>query len=498
MSVSGIGGNASLSIQAVIDMRNRLDELQRQLGSGKKSATYAGLGLDRGLTVGLRSQLSALSGYQQTITHVGVRLDLMQTALEQFAKLTQDTKSSILNSQFVLHGDTQTQEQKRAVSELDEALTLLSTRSDERYLFSGRSVDQPPVESGDVIVNGDGLRAGLKQVIAERLAADLGAGGLGRLTVGGAGTSVSIAEDAVSPFGFKLVSANSALSGSSVSGPSGSPPALSVNLGANPADGETIRFTFTLPDGSSEDITLTATSSGTPGSGQFAIGATPTDTATNLRAALTTALGTLANTALTAASAVAAGEDFFAIDETDPPQRVAGPPFDTATALVDGTAADTVIWYLGDAGTDDPRSTALARIDRSLTVSYGARANEHALRTTVQNFAVFATMTFSDSDPNAAARYAALRQRLGAALVGTPSEQKISDIQGELAGAQVALGGAKDRHQQAVSSLQTVLQDAEGVSPEEVAAQILALQTSLQATLQTTSLLLQTTLLEYI
>jgi hypothetical protein len=142
--------------------------------------------------------------------------------------------------------------------------------------------------------------------------------------------------------------------------------------------------------------------------------------------------------------------------------------------------------------------TALARVDQSLTVAYGARANEHALRTTVQSFAVFASMTFSDTDPNAEGRYAELRQRLGAALIGTPNEQKIADIQGELAGAQIALGGAKDRHQQSVSTLQTLLQNVEGVTPEEVAAQILALQTSLQATLQTTSLLLQTTLLEYI
>jgi flagellar hook-associated protein 1 len=37
-------------------------ELQRQLGSGMKSTTYAGIGLDRGLAVGLRTQLSAIGG----------------------------------------------------------------------------------------------------------------------------------------------------------------------------------------------------------------------------------------------------------------------------------------------------------------------------------------------------------------------------------------------------------------------------------------------------
>jgi hypothetical protein len=334
--------------------------------------------------------------------------------------------------------------------------------------------------------------------MAERLAADLGATGLGRLTVGGAGAMVSLAEDAVSPFGFKLAGANSSLMGSVVTGPSGVPASLSVDITANPNDGESVRFVFTLPDGTSDEVTLTATSAAPPGPDEFAIGATAADTATNLRTALTQALSALADTALTAASAVAAGEDFFAIDEGNPPQRVAGPPFDSATALVDGTTADTVFWYVGEAGSDDPRSTALARLDRSLAVSYGARANERALRMTVQSFAVFATVTFSGADPAAEARYAELRQRLGAALIGTPSEQKISDIQGELAGAQVALQNAKDRHQQTASTLQTLLQEVEGVLPEEVAAQILVLQTSLQATLQTTALLLQTNLLKYI
>ena len=500
MDVSGIGGPAGISLRAVLDMRNRLDDLQRQLGTGKKAATYAGLGLDRGLTVGLHAQLSAIASFQATITLVAVRLDLMQTALTQFSSVTQLGKSMILQSQFALHGDVQTPDQKSARSLLDQLINVLNTGADGRYLFSGRSVDQAPVDTLDHILDGDGLRAGLRQVMDERRQADLGASGLGRLVVGApTATSVSLAEDAVSPFGFKLVGAASNLTGTTVSGPSGSPPSMTVDLGAsNPNDGETIRFTFTLPDGTTRDLTLTATSSATPGPGQFSIGATSDITAANLQTALTQSLTELANTDLVAASAVAAGNDFFNTDAANPPQRVAGPPFDTATALVDGTDADTVNWYLGDDGTDDPRSTAIARIDQSLNVSYGVRANEDALARTMRSLAVFAVATFSDTDPYAEAQYSALRERIGAALVGSPGEQKISDIEGALAGAQIALKSAKDRHQQTDTTLRDLLQSVEGITTEEVAAKILALQTSLQATLQTTSMLLQTNLLQYL
>src|SRR4051812_3749984 len=100
MAISGISGTSAQSLQAIIDMRGHLDDLQRQLGSGQKATSYAGLGLDRNLAIGLRSQLSSISGYQQSITQVGVRLDLMQTALTQFDKLSQQTKSSIIQSQF--------------------------------------------------------------------------------------------------------------------------------------------------------------------------------------------------------------------------------------------------------------------------------------------------------------------------------------------------------------------------------------------------------------
>jgi hypothetical protein len=289
------------------------------------------------------------------------------------------------------------------------------------------------------------------------------------------------------------------MTGAVVTPPNGSPPVLSVDLGApSPSDGDIVKFTFTLPDGTSRDLTLTATTSATPGPGQFTIGATPAATATSLQAALTQDLGALANTELVAASAVAAGNDFFNTDASQPPQRVDGPPFDTATAMVDGTAANTLAWYTGDDATDDPRSTAIARADQSLAVSYGARANEHALRVAVQSIAVFAATQFSDSDPNGEAQYRALRQRIGAALVGTGNEQKVSDIAGQMAGAQVALNNAKDRHGQTNTTLENLLQSVEGAPAEQVAAQLLALQTSLQATLQTTAMLLQTNILKYL
>lgn len=501
MTISGIGTRSSLVIQSFIDQRMQLADLQRQLATGKKANTYAGLGLNRGLTVGLRSQLAAIESYNDTGLNAGVRLELGQSALSRIGAIGRDTKATLSQPNFQIDGTGQTLVQKNAQIALSELLGLLNTRAGDRYIFSGAAVDQPSVDTINHILDGDGARAGLKQIISERNQADLGASGLGRLDITApTATEVSIAEDvAGSPFGFKLVSVNSTLTNAVNAGPAGVPPAISVDLaGGNPNAGETVTFTFDLPDGSRETLTLTATNSATPGPSEFAIGATADVTAANLQAALTTAVGSLARTSLSAASALAAANDFFNIDAANPPQRVAGPPFNSATALVNGTSADTVTWYTGEAGSAPARSTAVARADQSITVQYGLRANEEGVRWVVQNVAALAAITYSPGDSDAAQRNLALQSRLTAALAVPTGTQKVEDIQADLGGAQAVFAAAKERHVQTGNTLSNLLQQVEGAPSEEVAAKILSLQTALQASLQTTSRLYQISLVNFL
>jgi flagellin-like hook-associated protein FlgL len=365
-------------------------------------------------------------------------------------------------------------------------------------------LSQPAVETTDHILNGNGAQAGLRQLIAERSQGDLGTG-LGRLVIPSVpavpGTVVSVSEDvAGSPFGFKLVGANSSLTGAAVTGPTGSPAGISVDLGAgNPNDGESITYTFALPDGTTEQLKLTATTSTSPGPNQFTIGATPAATAVNLQAALTAGVGNLAQTSLAAASAMAAADNFFNTDATHPPLRVAGSaPFTAATSLVAGTPANTVSWYIGENGATPPRSTASARIDPSLTVSYGMRANEQGIRWVVQNVAVLAATSYAPSNSNASASYSALNERIDNALAVPTGTQSVQDIEASLASAQTAMIDATARHKQTQQTLTNMLQSIEGVSNDEVGAQILALQTSLSASLSATARMAQMSLLNYL
>lgn len=499
MAISSIGGKPATAIQQLVDLRKMLDDLQRQLSTGKKSATYAGLGFDRGVTVGLRAQLSAITGFDATAEQVQTRVNVAQTSLGRISDISNSVKTAMMQGTYGSGAIGASTAQTTAQFSLDETLSLLNTQAGDHYLFSGRSTDQPAVESYDHILNGNGAQAGLKQIISERKQADLGASGLGRLTITSpTATSVEVAEDALSPFGFKLASISSSLTNSTVAGPAGSPPAMSVDMtGGVPNAGDSVTLRFTLPDGSATNLTMTATTTAPPGDNQFLIGADGTATAANLNSSLNAAIGKLADTALTAASAVQASNEFFSADANNPPPRVTGPGFDTATAMTTGSAADTVIWYTGEAGSDSARSTSTARIDLNLVVGYGVRANEQGLRTVVQNLATLAAVTISPTDPNGGELSAALNSRLTANLSGSAGVQSVADIRTDLAGAQVSINAAKTRHQQQSATMADYLQQIEGVSNEDVGATILTLQTRLQASMQVTSMMYQTSLVNF-
>ena len=652
MAINSIGFSGSLFGQAVQSLNNQLTNLSTQLATGEKSTTYAGMGLNEGFAVAARSQLSNISAFGDTITNVNTTIDAANTALQSLNTIGGTVQGNASTTPQTINSNGQTIGQENAQSELDSMVGILNTQVGDRYIFSGSAVNTPSVATTDDILNGNGTQAGLKQVIAERAQAD-GTTGLGRLVITAptvaAPTTVSVAEDAAgSPFGLKLSSVQSTLTGATVTGPAGSPAAVSISLGAatNPNPGDQVTLNFNLPDGTTASVQLTATSQNPPPTGSFTIATLPggapdpATTATNLNNALNTAIGTLANTTLVAASAVAAGNDFFdpsssatgtvatnrqtpaapitsatalsgtsgtdslttgfangdaitvngttitfsnapnsltgptyninpatstvgnllsAIDSItgtttpssidggavtlntgnaasfsisasssdpnaqaalaalgfgagnadvsttpsgttittpQPPLRVSGSPLSSATSLVNGSA-DTVAWYTGN-NSSNPRGSANALVDSGISVQYGIQANEPAIRQQLEGVAVFAAVTESPTGTNSSAQAAALSSRIATNLTSQPGQQQISDIQTDLANAQTTMQSASARQTQTQSVLQNMIDSTETVSTEQVASQILAIQASLSASYQTTSILSKLTLTDFL
>lgn len=752
MAINSLSYAGSLILnQSVQALKNQMGILQSQLTTGNKSTTYAGMGVNEGFAIAARSQLSSISAFTDTMTIVNSNIGVANTVLQAMNDIGKTIQNSANSSSQALNTAGQSIAQQTASSQLSSMLGILNTQAGDRYLFSGTAVTTPSVASVDDIMDGTTTQAGLKQVIAERKQADVGTNGLGRLVINSpTTTSVQVAEDvAGSPFGLKLASVSSSLTGGgTVTGPGGSPVGVTIDLGAtNPSDGDKISFTFNLPDGTQESIALTASSATPTPAGSFAIGADTAATATNLNAALNSAVGTLANTSLVAASAMQAGNDFFnttgtatgsvtnnqatvpgpisgatllsgaagtdsigasfgvndtitvngtsikfvasgatgnelnvtdniqtllkkidSITGTSTPSTISGgaisihtddaaslsvsssnstafaalgfsgtatavtPPLrigpntmtaassvatnqatvpgpvtgatllsgaagtdslsssfavndtitvngtpitfvasgagpnqvnitdsmqtllskidaitgtstpsavsggvisihadngspltitssntaafaamgfsatGTATGVttqptsqVSGTPANTVKWYTGNPGPiATARGSASARVDASVKIQYGIQANETAIRSELQTLAVFSAVTTSTTNPNGAAQVSALSQRVTQALTPKTGKQSIQDIQTDLATAQATMSDATARQKQAQAMLQSVVDQTETVSPDQVATQLLALQTALQASYQTTSMLSQMSLVKYL
>jgi hypothetical protein len=502
MSITGPGSITAANVLAQTNMNNQLNTLSEELGTSQAAQTYSGLGSQAGVALALNAQLSAITGYGNTATTVGTTLTIAQSTLTQLGSTGSAVEQSLIGqSAFTLNNNGQTSTQAAAITQLDSILSLLNTQVGDNYIFSGSAPNQQSVASTNDILNGNGTQAGLTQVIANRLQADEGSTvpPLGRLVIPAvSGSTVSVSEDAVSPFGFKLASVNSSLTGATVTGPTGTPPSVSVALTSNPNAGDSIQFNLTLPDGSSQTISLQATTTSPPAANQFTIGATAAATATNLQAALTSAVGTLAQTALPAASAMAAANNFFS---SDPPQVVdAGSPPDyaTATSLENGTTANTVFWYTGENGSTPARQTATAQVGPSTTISYGMRANEQAISTLVANVAVLAATNYSASNTNAQASYQALSQDVASNLDGQSGTQSISDIEADLANAQTTVSNATSLNTQTQTTLNDMMQNIDGVNQNQVSEQILTIQNTLSASLSVTARLAQLSLVNYL
>jgi hypothetical protein len=265
-----------------------------------------------------------------------------------------------------------------------------------------------------------------------------------------------------------------------------------------PSDGETLRLTLDLPDGTTHEMTLTARSSVPLGDGEFLIGADENETAANFQSVLTATMETEAARSLSAASLFAATNDFFDFDASNPPQRVDGPPFDTAIALIDATAADTVFWYQGEDSATDARSSNTARVDDSILVAYGARANEDAFRSVLKSYAALTVETFSAADIDAPDRYNEIRLRANAELAFQGGAQSVEDIIIELTVAKVGAGRAAERHLASDSIIRDIIGEAENVDLFEVSTQILSLQIRVEASLQISASLSRLSILNFI
>ena len=347
-------------------MQDKFAQLQMQLGTGVKAQTLSEMGRDLPVSLSVRSRLATIAGYNASIEQVTLRLSFYDNALSRMDKIEGEVRNSAVQGQYGTNNINIATISSLSKARLDEMVTMLNSDVAGRYLFGGAVTDKPPLPTTTELLEGSGSRVGYKGVLSERIMADVGKDGIGRLELRKALTdpsapdgpwTVSLSEDAMHGFGFKLT--QSAFGGNSniavdTNGLSATPPQLDFTFPAPPAavqPGSTLSLRLTMPDGEPVTIELKAVAHASDPAvpNEFVIGATPELTSEAFRGALEGTLKLAAEGELKAASTFVAAENFFNA-AGEPVLRVdGGTPIDyySATTMKVADKTDTVMWYSG-------------------------------------------------------------------------------------------------------------------------------------------------------
>jgi flagellin-like hook-associated protein FlgL len=497
------------SYSGIKQLQTQLDTLQTQLATGQKASTLADMGNTRFTDLTVRSQLSRMTGYDQNIGTVNLRLNMMNQVLTSLTTVNADASSAWSPGSYGTDNINLTTAPTTAQTQLDDVLSSLNTDINGHYLFGGGVTSTAPVATTDAALNGAGGKSGFKTVAAQRLQADQGADGLGRLTLATTGDTVTVAEDGVHPFGFKLGSVATSSTAFTVTQPTGSPASASVQVATQPADGDNLTLGLNLPDGTTDEVTLKAVSGTPQNPGEFQIGATTADTAANMSAALQSSLQTEGSTTLAVASNYEAANNFFN-GQGQSVQRVAVDSATNTYYAATGyesaaqTANDTVSWYTGEDSNGNARASVSTKVDDTTNVNYGVEANEAGFTQLVRSLAVQSIQTYpssTDAETNASqAKFdaVAVGQQKNLSAANDSTAGSIASITVDLGLAQTTLGDLSDRHSAYSAQLQDVLSNDETADPNEIASELLELQTRLSASYSATAMISQLQLVNYL
>ena len=136
-----------------VQMRNQGSDLERQLSTGRRAESYAGLGVKRGPALDMRARLNGLESFQSNIKDANLRMSMLMQSVEGLDKVSARTRSMLVAPASNVFGGGVPQEQIMAQGDLKLAIDMLNADINGRHLFSGREHDARPVVSYETMKN---------------------------------------------------------------------------------------------------------------------------------------------------------------------------------------------------------------------------------------------------------------------------------------------------------------------------------------------------------
>ena len=137
--------SSTTNTSSLLDLGNQLNDLQRQLSTGKVAQTYSKLGGGRVTALEFQQRLTISQAFQSTADQTASRLKLADSSLDQLNKSANTFSSSLLTGSYQTDAAGKIVTQGTASYNFQQAVELLNTDYAGRYLFSGRSSDVQPI-----------------------------------------------------------------------------------------------------------------------------------------------------------------------------------------------------------------------------------------------------------------------------------------------------------------------------------------------------------------
>lgn len=118
------------------DMRGQLQDLQRQLSSGKKSETYGGLGDKRVSALTFRNQSSVADSFKGVVELTDIRLQVMTKRTEEVSKSVDSARAVLLRQRGTGSYADLTAAKQQVQASFEQMITTFNAQHEGLFLFS--------------------------------------------------------------------------------------------------------------------------------------------------------------------------------------------------------------------------------------------------------------------------------------------------------------------------------------------------------------------------
>ena len=136
-------GNGFPSAQSIAEIRDQINTLSRQLSTGKRASTISELGVDLSRSIDLRSRLSRLSVYDESIATTNTNFEAIINSIKSFSDVSSQIEVHTLSPATTPDSTNRNTIKTDLRRQFSQLVDYLNMEIGNRYLFGGNKRSPP-------------------------------------------------------------------------------------------------------------------------------------------------------------------------------------------------------------------------------------------------------------------------------------------------------------------------------------------------------------------